>query len=188
MEGFQLLLLDPVVARTAGAALSVIFLTGAWQKLRDPPLFQANVENYRLLPEGLTSVAAILLPLWELAAGVLLLFGSTRTAAALLTVGLLLVVTAAVVVNLLRGRTEIDCGCGSLGGHVGDQTLSWGLTIRNGVLAVAALLTLREDSGRILVWIDYLSVVGGTLGLLGLYVTVNQLMANQPRLQALRNY
>lgn len=188
MKGFASLLLDPVVLRAVGAALSVIFLTGAWQKLRDPALFQANVENYRLLPESLTWIVAILLPVWELAAGALLLFGSTRTAAALLTIGLLLLATAAVAMNLLRGRTEIDCGCGSLGGHVGDQTLSWGLTIRNGVLAIAALLTVREDSGRILVWIDYLSVAGGTLGLLGLYVTVNQLMANQPRLQALRNF
>lgn len=188
MEGLPSLLLDPVVARAVSATLSVILLTSAWQKLRDPSLFQANIENYRLLPEGLTWAAAILLPLWELAAGVSLLFGSTRTVAALLTIGLLLLVTAAVALNLLRGRTEIDCGCGSLGGHVGDQTLSWGLTIRNAALAVAALATLREDSARALFWIDYLSVVGGTLGLLGLYVTANQLMANQPRLQALRNF
>lgn len=181
-------LLDPVAGSTLSAVLSVIFLTGAWQKLRDPALFQANVENYRLLPDGLTWPAAILLPLWELAAGVLVLFDSVQAAGAMLAIGLLSVVTAAVIVNLLRGRTEIDCGCGSLGGHVGDQTLSWSLAIRNTLLAVAALLALREDAARALVWIDYLSVAGGTLGLLGLYVTANQLMANRPRLHALRNH
>jgi hypothetical protein len=181
-------LLDPVATSALSAVLSVIFLTGAWQKLRDPALFQANVENYRLLPDGLAWPAAILLPVWELAAGVLVLFDPTRTAGAVLAIGLLAVVTAAVIINLLRGRTEIDCGCGSLGGHVGDQTLSWGLTMRNALLAVAALLTLREDAARALVWIDYLSVAGGTLGLLGLYVTANQLMANHPRLHALRNH
>jgi len=187
MDEFPLLLLDPVVGRAVGAAVSVIFLTGGWQKLHDLPLFKANVENYRLLPDGLTWVVAPFLAFWELAAGVLVLFGPTRTVAAELTVGLLLVVTAAVVMNLMRGRTEIDCGCGSLGGHVGDQTLSWGLVIRNGVLVVGALLTLGEHAARVLVWIDYLSVAGGTLGLLGLYVIANQLMANQPRLKALRN-
>jgi hypothetical protein len=181
-------LLDPVAASALSAVLSVIFLTGAWQKLRDLALFQANVENYRLLPDGLAWPAAILLPVWELAAGVLVLFDATRTAGAILAIGLLLVVTAAVVINLLRGRTEIDCGCGSLGGHVGDQTLSWGLAMRNALLAVAALMTLREDAARALVWVDYLSVAGATLGLLGLYVTANQLMANQPRLHALRNH
>ena len=181
-------LLDPVASSTLSAVLSVIFLTGAWQKLRDLPLFQANVENYRLLPDSLAWPAAILLPLWELAAGALVLFDPVRTAGAVLAIGLLAVVTTAVVLNLLRGRTEIDCGCGSLGGHVGDQTLSWGLVIRNLVLVVAALLALREDAARNLVWIDYLSVAGGTLGLLGLYVTANQLMANNPRLLALRNH
>jgi hypothetical protein len=59
--------------------------------------------------------------------------------------------------------------------------------VRNAVLAIAAVLVLREDAPRSLVWIDYLSVAGGTLGLLGLYVTANQLMANHPRLHALRN-
>ena len=186
MEGLPLL--DPVATSALSAVLSVIFLTGAWQKLRDPALFQANIDNYRLLPDGLAWPAAILLPAWELAAGVLVLFDPTRTAGAVLAIGLLSVVTAAVVINLLRGRTEIDCGCGSLGGHVGDQTLNWGLATRNAVLAVAALLTLREDAARALVWIDYLSVAGGTLGLLGLYVTANQLMANHPRLHALRNH
>ena len=186
MEGLPLL--DPVATSALSAVLSVIFLTGAWQKLRDPALFQANIDNYRLLPDGLAWPAAILLPAWELAAGVLVLFDPTRTAGAVLAIGLLAVVTAAVIINLLRGRTEIDCGCGSLGGHVGDQTLSWGLTMRNALLAVAALLTLREDAARALVWIDYLSVAGGTLGLLGLYVTANQLMANHPRLHALRNH
>jgi hypothetical protein len=181
-------MLDPVAASALCAVLSVIFLTGAWQKLRDPALFQANVENYRLLPDVLARPAAILLPVWELAAGVLVLFESMRTAGAVLALGLLTVVTAAVCINLLRGRTEIDCGCGSLGGHVGDQTLNWGLPARNAVLALAAVLVLREDAARALVWIDYLSVAGATLGLLGLYVTANQLMANSPRLHALRKH
>jgi hypothetical protein len=50
------------------------------------------------------------------------------------------------------------------------------------------MLILREDATRALVWIDYLSVAGATLGLLGLYVTANQLMANHPRLHAMRNH
>jgi hypothetical protein len=187
MEGFSLLL-DPVVSRAVGAALSVILLTGGWHKLRDPALFRATLENYRLLPVGWLWQAALLLPLWEISAGAMLLFPPTRLAAALLTTALLCVVTAAVIVNLARGRTGIDCGCGGFGGHVGDQTLSWGLAVRNAVLLVAALLAPGEGHVRVLVWIDYLSVAAGTLALLGLYVTANQLMANEPRLQALRNY
>jgi uncharacterized membrane protein YphA (DoxX/SURF4 family) len=187
MQGFSLIL-DPVVSRAVGAALAVILLTGGWQKLRDPALFRAQLENYQLLPQNWLWAVAVLLPLWEVSAGSLLLFPATRGVAALLVTGLLLVVTAAVAINLRRGHTAIDCGCGGLGGHVGEQTLSWALVVRNTVLLVAVLLVPAEEAGRALVWIDYLSVSGGTLGLLGLYVTANQLMANRPRLQALRNH
>jgi Methylamine utilisation protein MauE len=187
MEEFSLML-DPVVSSAVGAALSVILLTGGLQKLRDPALFRATLANYRLLPEGWLWEVALLLPLWEISAGSLLLFSPTRVAAALLTTGLLCVVTAAVVINLGRGRTGIECGCGGFGGHVGEQTLSWALAARNAVLAAAALLVLVEEEARVLVWIDYLSVAFGILSLLGLYVTANQLMANEPRLQALRNH
>lgn len=187
MDGIHLLL-DAVVSHAVGATLSVILLTGGWQKLRDPALFRAKLENYRLLPEGWLWAVAVLLPLWEVCAGALLLFSATRAMAALLTTGLLFVVTAAVIINLGRGRTGIDCGCGGLGADAGDQTLSWALVARNFLLLAATLLVPAEEAARALVWIDYLSVAGGTLGLLGLYVTANQLMANQPRLQALRNH
>lgn len=181
------LLHDPVLTHAVGAALSVIFLAGAGQKLRDPALFRAAIENYRLVPDALAAVTAIFLPLWELTAGALLLVPALSAAGGLMALLLLLAVTAAIVINLLRGRVDIDCGCGSLTGHVGDQTLSWGLAVRNAVLAAAVLLALRDDTARALVWIDYLSVAAATLALIGLYLAANQLMANQPRLHALRN-
>ena len=180
------LLADTVVARAIGAALSVVLLAGAWQKLRERELFQAALENYQLVPESWLHPLATALPLLELAAGVLLLVASTRTLGAFLAALLLLVVTGAVVINLLRGRRDIDCGCGGLSAHVGEQTLSWGLVVRNLVLLGAVLASLPDTETRALVWIDYLSAAGTTLALLGLYVCANQLMANHPRLQALR--
>lgn len=185
---YSALLLDPVLTHAVGAALSVVLVVGAWPKLRDPAVFRAAVENYRLLPEALAGLAARLLPVCELAAGVLLLFPSVRLAGALLAVFLLLVVTSAVAINLMRGRVDIDCGCHGLAGHVGDQTLTWRLVVRNVVLVAAVLFALLGDTPRVLVWIDYLSVAGGTLALIGLYITANQVMANQPRLHALRHH
>ena len=179
-------LTDVVVARAIGAALSVVFLAGAWQKLRDRELFQAALENYQLVPDSWLRPLATALPLLELAAGVLLLVAWTRTLGACLAAVLLLLVTGAVAVNLLRGRRDIDCGCGGLSAHVGEQTLSWGLVLRNVLLIGAALASLPDAETRALVWIDYLSAAGTTLALLGLYVSANQLMANHPRLQALR--
>lgn len=182
------LVIDPVFSCALGAALAVILLTGGWQKLKDLALFRARLEDFQLLPEACLPLVALMLPLWEVCAGALLLFAPTRGVASMLVLGLLFVVTAAVVINLARGHAAIDCGCGGLGGHVGDQTLSWALVARNALLLAAAALVTVEEASRMLVWIDYLSVAGATLGLLGLYVTANQLMANEPRLQAMRNH
>lgn len=178
---------DPVLSHAMGAALSVVFLIGAWQKLKAREEFAAALENYRLLPAVTVSWMAWLLPLSEAMAGALLLFQATRVPAALLALVLLLLVTAAVAINLLRGYSEIDCGCGGFSGGVSGQAISWGLVMRNLVL-IAAIPWIAADSAvRNLVWMDYLTVACATLALLGLYALVSQLLATQPRLGALRN-
>ncbi len=176
--------LDPVLARACGAAVAVVLLTGAWQKLRDLAVFEASVDLYRLLPDSLVPLFARGFPVLEALAGAALLFDSTRAIGLLLSVAVLGVATAGVVFNLLRGHTEIDCGCGGAEGHT---TLSWALPARNTLLLLIAVLGGQDGSGRDLMWIDYLSVAGGTLALFGLYATANQLMANHPRLIQLRN-
>jgi len=176
--------LDPVLARACGAAVAVVLLTGAWQKLRDLAVFEASVDLYRLLPDSLVPLFARAFPVLEALAGAALLFESTRAIGLLLSVAVLGVATAGVVFNLLRGNTEIDCGCGGAEGHT---TLSWALPARNTLLLLIAVLGGQDGSGRDLMWIDYLSVAGGTLALFGLYATANQLMANHPRLIQLRN-
>ncbi len=178
---------DPVLSHAMGAALSVVFLTGAWQKFREPEQFAAALENYRLLPAAMLNWMVYLLPVVEALAGMLLLFPATKLPAALLAFALLMLVTSAVAINLLRGHTDIDCGCGGLGGGVGEQAISWGLVARNLVL-IAAIPWIAADSAvRELVWMDYLTVACATLALLGLYALVSQLLALQPRLGALRN-
>lgn len=178
------LAVDPVLARICGAAISVIFLLAAWQKLRDLDGFEAALANYAILPESAVPLAVRVLPVLESSAAVALLVESSRGFGALSVLGLLTVVTAAVVINLLRGRREIDCGCGGADSH---QPLSWGLVLRNVLLALTAIIGAQEGTARELYWIDYLTVACGTIALFGVYVSANQLLANQPRLLKLRN-
>ena len=96
--------------------------------------------------------------------------------------GLLGVVTGAVIVNLLRGRTDLDCGCGGAGG---DQRLSWGLVLRNALLAAALAFAAARPGERDLVWLDYATMLVATLSLFGLYAGANQLLANRPQLALL---
>jgi hypothetical protein len=178
------LLLDPVIARTCGALISIVLLTSAWQKLRDIGLFRIILENYRLLPDALVAPAALALPLLEVAAGAMLLFADLRAGGGLLALTVLAGVSAGVAINLVRGRLDLDCGCG---GVSGSQPISWGLVLRNLVLMALTLIGMQEGAARALVWVDYLSVGAGTLALLGLYACANQLLANHPRLSAMRH-
>lgn len=173
---------DLVVTRAIAASLSLVLLAGAWQKLRDPLLFAGALENYRLLPGGLVSMVAYLLPLLEGAAGLLLLFPETAAFGGFLTVFLLVTVTAAVLINLLRGRTSIDCGCGGLS----SQPLSWALVARNAVLLLLACIAIHQGDERPLFWADYVTTGGAILALLGIYVSVNQLLTNAPMALAVR--
>lgn len=177
------MMIDPVLSRACGAAISIILLVGAWQKLRDLERFEAALANYRLLPEFGTRVVARSLVLLEAAAGATLLWEPTRSHGTVMATALLVIVTAAVAINLIRGRRDIDCGCGGLSG---DPSLSWGLVARNGLLLAAVLIGSQDGTQRPLVWMDDLSVGAATLALLGLYVAANQLMANLPRLAILR--
>lgn len=175
--------IDPVLVETLALAASAILLTGALHKLRDLALFRAMLENYRLLPVAVEGSAAVLLPAVEALAGVALLFGASRAAGAALGALLLLVVTAAVAVNLLRGRRNIDCGCGA---SDSGQTLSWSLVLRNAVLGAALWGASLQPGARQLGWIDFLSVVGAAGALFGLYIAANQLLTNHPLLMRLR--
>ena len=87
-------------------------------------------------------------------------------------------------VNLLRGRDHISCGCG---GASGEQTLSWALVVRNLVFAAVLGAAAASAASRALVWVDYLVIVVGAALLVGIYAAASQLIANRPRLQALRN-
>ena len=74
--------LDPTLPHMFAALLAIVFLGGAWQKLRDPDGFAMAVEQYRLLPSSWVTPAAWGLLAAEAAAGLLLLPLATRTAGA----------------------------------------------------------------------------------------------------------
>jgi len=91
-------------------ALGIFFVVAALPKLVDPPSFAHMIYNYRLVPGAFVNVFALVMPWFELLAGLALILGIwTRTSAALVG-ALLLVFIAAISLNLARGNA-IDCGC-----------------------------------------------------------------------------
>lgn len=176
-------LLDPVLAHAAAATLGAVLLLGAAEKLREPLLFQDAVDNYRLLPAPLVLPLARALPLAEGLAGAMLLPLATRAWGALAALALLLLVSGAIAINLLRGRTRIDCGCGGLR----HTPLGPGLLLRNAVLAGLAVLALAPIAARASTWLDFAAVGGATLFGLGLYHLANALLSHHAHLIDLRN-
>ena len=123
-------------------ALGVFFVAAALPKVVDPPAFAHMVYNYRLVPGALVNLMALVLPWFELMAGIALILGIwTRTSAAL--VGALLgVFVVAISVNLARGNA-IDCGCfdvSAAGKSVAERLadMRWVVLRDAGMLAMVA--------------------------------------------------
>ena len=177
--------MDPVFVTAIELGSAIVFLAGAWDKWHDRELFAAAMDAYDLLPSALVPAAALGLILLEAATGVALLMPLSSPWPAACGVFLLLLVTAAVAVNLLRGRSEISCGCG---GTSGDQQLSWALVLRNLVLGGLLGATVLPTATRTMGGFDHAIGLLAGLMLAGLFAATSQLLANGPRLDALRNH
>ena len=165
-----------LLLRAAAMAIGLVLLASAAHKLRDWPTFRAAVSNYRLLPDGLVAPVALALPMLEAVAGIALLVDGLRIAGAWLAVTAIGFATLAVVINLIRGRTAIDCGCGGLGG---SQRLSWGLVVRNTVLLVALAIGTTLDAASTGALLDFATLAALTLSLVALLAAASQLLANR---------
>ncbi len=167
--GSVLLALSTVAARVV---LSATFLQAGLQKVRYRTQLAGVISNYRVLPAVLVPALSWLLPPVEIAVGLALLVPSSGAA---LAAGCLLgLFTAAIVINLVRGRTHIDCGCFQ---SELRQELGWELVWRNGVLLVMAAYSASFPV-RTSPFITLLAVSFGLVSYV-LYQALNALGANR---------
>ena len=106
-------------------------------KLCAPRDHAAHIDAHELLPAASGSVLVFPLALAEMAAGCTLLPESTRIAGAGASLLLLLIYSAAISINLWRGRVDIDCGCASVA-----YRLSGWLLLRNALLMLCCLAVI----------------------------------------------
>lgn len=165
--------LDPVLSWVARLVLAAVFATAAASKFAEIGPFEGIVRNYRILPDPLVVPFARALPVLESLAAIGLLFEPVRVPAALVCAGLLLVFALAMGINILRGRTDIDCGC--FVGH-SRQRIGWSLVLRNLVLLATAALALPAPAARELLAVDYVTIVAGTLTLALGYLSLSRML------------
>lgn len=131
-----------VVARVV---LAVVFATAGIAKALDRPTTVRTLRDFGV-PAALSSVAAVLLVVAELATAVLLVTGPTAWIGGFVALALLVAFGLAAVANLARGRAPA-CNCF---GQVHSEPIGPALLVRNGVLAGLALVVVvggADDAG-----------------------------------------
>lgn len=172
-------MIDPLPVWIVAISFGLMLLLAAIHKLSDIHRFQAVLADYRVLPVAVAPVAAIILPAIEAGLGLAWLFTPAASLPAVATTALLFLYTLGIVVNLLRGRIHISCGCGFGNAAGTGDSLSWGLVLRNVVLIGAAAVALVPVTARDMGWLDYISMVGALLAIVLLFAATNQLVRNR---------
>jgi hypothetical protein len=182
-------MLDPVVLMVCVATVAIVVLLGAAAKLREPAKFGASLAAYRLLPSFAVAPLAYAVPVLEAAGALGLLFSATRTGSALLLIALFAAFGIALAINVLRGNTDIDCGCAGFtaSSREAPKGIGWWHVGRVAALAALACVPLIAQDPRPVVWFDYLTVGAGTLFAVAAMLTLDVLLANLPKLESLRN-
>lgn len=103
-----------------------VFIYASIPKITYTAEFAEIIAGYNLLPYWGVNIVAVSMPWLELLCGFMLVLGVRGKAAALTLIGLLVVFTIALVVNLLRG-IPLGCGCFSTVG----EPMSWWTVLRD---------------------------------------------------------
>ncbi|MSR01539.1 MAG: methylamine utilization protein MauE [Gemmatimonadetes bacterium] len=172
--------LDPAVGWIVALSLGLLLGAAALHKLREPARFRSALAGYRILPEGALGLAGIVVIGTELGSTVLLVLPATRPLGGGLAATLLAGYGAAIALNLLRGRTRIDCGCLGFGT---SERIAWWMVGRNGVLAAAALAVRLPSGARTLEGLDWLTVAGTVAAIAALFSAASRL-ASLPSLRS----
>jgi hypothetical protein len=183
------MMIDPVLATGLQAGAAIVVLLGAFAKWRRPGAFRRALGDYRLLPDTLVAPVALAIPAAETLGAAALLFPATRTLGAAVLVALLLTFAAALAFNIVRGHTDIDCGCSGFGAPQASAPRGIGGSHIARVLLLAALVATAfiESSARQIVWFDYLTLLFAVLLIVCALFIVDALIANAPQLSQLRN-
>jgi hypothetical protein len=150
-------LLDPVAGYLIVCGIALLFALAGSHKLRNLALFTEVFSAYRVLPESLARRSAWLIPAMELA------------------IALLIAYAAGISLNLVRGRRELDCGCGAAGNR---RSIALWMVWRNLVLALALGVAALPWIARPLTGLDALTVIGGLSAAAMLYAAVDRLLGD----------
>ncbi len=151
-----------------------VFGSALAHKVRQRQRFSASLSAYRLLPDNSApAVTGGLIVLEGLTLVLLLVDSATGL---IMCASLLAVYLTAIAINMFRGRSYIDCGCGDE-----PVQLSYWLLLRNGVLLILAVATAGFSEPVNWSWVLLLSAAGLGLIAVATYYAVETLLANRSK-------
>lgn len=101
---------NPTIQALCRFILGGLFIYASIDKIVHPAAFAKIIYNYRLFPDFSIYLLAVVLPWIEMITGIFLAAGFFRQTAAIILSTLLLLFTAALTINLVRGL-DFNCGC-----------------------------------------------------------------------------
>ncbi len=121
--------------------LGAIFIYAAYEKISSPSEFAQVIRNYRIIPDSLSNLIAVVLPWLEFYCGLFLIVGIFIRGSSLLLSGILFVFLLALISAQVRGL-NIDCGCFGAG-----ETVGWGKVVEDFFLLLTSLtiFIIRND-------------------------------------------
>jgi hypothetical protein len=143
------------LASIATGLVCLVLARALLHKLTARTEFEASLAEYRILPARWSAAATMLIGLLEAVAIVAIILPVWRESGAVLAAALFVLYSAAMAVNLLRGRDHIDCGCGGDG-----QPLSWFLVGRNLLLVAGCVCIVTCDMPAMLGVAECVAAVG----------------------------
>jgi uncharacterized membrane protein YphA (DoxX/SURF4 family) len=120
--------------------LAAVFLVAGGLKIADPIGFARGIVDYDLVPELIVPAIAVVLPWWEVAAGVLAVAGRWRVGALSALTGMSAAFLVIGATTLVRGLVVERACFGFLSERVGPMSVAF----EAGLVFVSALLLRAE--------------------------------------------
>lgn len=166
-----------LVAGVATAFTAILYARASLHKLFDLTAFSGFVEDYQLAPRAWSKSIAVALALLETTIVAALVAPMTRPFGLLIGAALLAVYAGAMAINIRRGRSYVECGCGGPVQPINGATL-----MRNGALMAMALLGLVAPGNGLGAAEAFTVIAGGATLFIG-FLLVEQMIANASHLK-----
>jgi putative oxidoreductase len=111
-----------------------VFMFAGAQKLLDPAAFAQDIANYQAFPWWTWNLAAAVVPMVEILAGLAVLIGFKRRAGTIVLGSLTVAFLGLILSVIVRG---IDLNCGCFGDAAESSAVGWPLVFRDLGLLVA---------------------------------------------------